>query len=215
MVKRKIVVLILVICGLFHFGCFSKKMVNTGGAIPEKSLVRNLEWKPTMTNGDLDISSLNIYGNRTLSIISIRDARENSNIIGEVYEDRKTRTSLIPIATQSSVTKWANGGFVRVLNGFNLKHSDKQGDLRLDIEIIRFSIFDDFTQTGTMELRINAFNSDEMLIWEGRINGTSDLYVHPTGSDGISECLSNTAMVTLFNLLSERSFRDAVTQAYD
>jgi|GEM_PF-2126610 len=215
MVKNNVIVIVCVIFGLFHFGCFSKKMVNAGGTIPEKALVKNLEWKPTLTNGDLDISSLNIYGNRTVLIVSITDSRENGYIIGEVYEDRKTRANLIPIATKSSVTKWANDGIVSVLNGFKLKHSDKQGDLRLDIDIIRFSIFDDFTQTGTIALRINARNSDDMLIWEGQINGTSDLYVHPTGSDGISECLSNTVMITLFNFLSEPSFRDAVIKAYE
>ena len=168
-----------------------------------------------MKKGDLDLAPLAAYTSISVEVVSITDIREDVRVIGKTYEDRKVRKTLIPIATKTNVARWWKEAIERVFAELGIRGSEKKEKLMLEIEIADFSIFDDFTQTGTSSLRINAHTPGDMMIWEGQISGASDLYVHATESDGISECLSNTAMVTVYNLFTDRSFRDAVIKAFE
>jgi hypothetical protein len=217
---KKIIVFVVLfsLSNLLLSGC--APAVTTAAAppdvpMPAKARIKNVEWKPTMTRSDMDLGPLSIYGPITIALLSVDDVREDPRIIGKAYEDQKVRNVFVPIATKINVAKWSKSSFEKVLQVLNLKSDEKKGNLRLEIEITAFSIFDDFTQTGTASLHVNARTSEDLLIWEGQINGTSDLYVHPTNSDGISECLSNTLMVTLYNVLTDQSFSDAVVKAFE
>lgn len=182
--------------------------------LPKESKLCNLRWQPTMGRNDVDTTFISEYKGIVFSITSLKDNREEPRIIGKTYKDLKKRDILIPVVTKSSVEKWVRSGLDNVFNLFTLQKSDKNGNLLLSIEITDFSIFDDYTQTGKISLRISAYTKDEMLIWEGNIEGTSNLYLHPMDSDGISECFSNTLIVTIQNLLTNHSFIDAVRKAY-
>lgn len=184
-------------------------------SLPDKTRIRNLDWKPTMKKTDLDLEPLRVYNPITVSLVSVKDTREDARIIGKAYEDMKVRDGFVPIATKVNVARWCKTAFEKVFYELGIKSNQKKGNLLLDIEIAEFSVFNDFTQTGTATLRINARTGEDIMIWEGRISGTSDLYVHATDSDGISECLSNTIMVTVHNLLTDHSFRDAVIKAFE
>ncbi|MBN1578974.1 MAG: hypothetical protein JW913_20600 [Chitinispirillaceae bacterium] len=168
-----------------------------------------------MSRIDLDLEPLSVYGSIPVALLSVNDVREDPRLIGKAYEDQKVRDTFIPIATNVNVAKWCKTAFEKVFQETGIRSDHKNGRLRLEIEITEFSIFDDFTQTGTATLRINAHTDQDMLIWEGQIKGTSDLYVHPTNSDGISECLSNTVMVVVYNIFTDQCFRDAVVKAYE
>ncbi len=187
----------------------------TAPALPEKTRIVNLEWKPTMKKTDINPEPLGVYKAITFKILSLTDTREDKRIIGKAYEDMKVRDAFVPIATRVNVAQWLRNGLNRVFAELGIKTDDREGNLILEIEIVEFFIFDDFTQTGSVLMRINARNLEGMFIWEGLIKGTSDLYVHAGDSDGISECLSNTMMVTIYNLLTDHSFRDAVKKAYE
>ncbi|MCX7726474.1 MAG: hypothetical protein N2053_06465 [Chitinispirillaceae bacterium] len=167
-----------------------------------------------MGKSDVDTTSLFVYKDIVFSISSLKDIRDEPRIIGKAYKDPKKRDTLIPVVTKTSIEKWLRNGLDNIFHLLNLQKNDKNSNLLLNIEVTEFSIFDDYTQTGKIALRISAYTKEEMLIWEGRVDGTSDLYLHPIDSDGISECLSNTFIVTIQNLLTNQSFIDAVRKAY-
>ena len=214
--KKLFVIVLMVVAGLMAVGC--NRVVADGaeevGPLPENTRMVNLAWKPTLRTDELDLEPLTFYKNVTISLQSIMDVRQDPRIIGSTFNDLKVRTATIPIATRENVAKWCKNAFENTCREITIT-TGKKGKLRLEVEITEFSISDDYTQTGTASLRVNAFTDDEMLIWEGRIKGTSDLYVHGTDSDGISECLSNTMMVTLHNVFTDRSFRDAVGKSIE
>ena len=218
---KKIVYDIDIIISLLWFsGCapavtteVESKVLKT--PLPAKTRISNLEWKPTMKKTDFDLEPLAVYRPISIALLSVNDIREDIRVIGKAYEDMKVRDVFIPLATKVNVVRWCKNAFNRVFYELGIKSDEKKGNLLLDIEITEISIFDDFTQTGSATLRINARTGEDMMIWEGQIHGTSDLYVHATDSDGISECLSNTIMVTVYNLFTDQSFRDAVIKAYE
>ncbi|MBN1757317.1 MAG: hypothetical protein JW863_03310 [Chitinispirillaceae bacterium] len=208
-------VVVMIGIGLLVSNCSRTVTGGTGGDgdLPENARMVNLVWKPTLSVQDFDLEPLGIYKSIGVSFFSISDIRQDPRIIGKTFEDLKIRKTMVPIATKVNIARWCKSAFESTCHTIAVKNDNKKGSLRLEIEITDFSINDDYTQTGTASLRINALTGDGMLIWEGRINGTSDLYVHGTDSDGISECLSNTVMVTLHNVFADQSFRDAVEKS--
>ena len=199
-------------------GCSRMVTGGAGGAtgdLPENTRMVNLVWKPTMTVSDFDLAPLSLYSSVTVSFVSITDGRQDPRIIGQAFEDMKVRTTLVPIATGVNVARWCRGGLEQSCKLFSINVDNKKGTLRLELEITGLSISDDYTQTGKVSLRVNAFTASDMLLWEGNISGSSDLYTHGNETDGISECLSNTVAVTLHTLLTDQSFRDAVGKSIE
>jgi hypothetical protein len=210
---------VLIFLGLMLYigGCAPAKSTSVEQvpqSMPEKAYIRDLVWKPTMTRSDFDLATLKQYAALGVALQSVDDVREDPRIIGKAYEDRSVRDKTVPVATRVNVGKWCRTSFEKAFQLLEIKSDAAKGRLRLQIEIAEFSIFDDFTQTGTATLRVTANNADDMLIWEGQIKATSDLYVHETQSDGISECLSNTVLVVINSMFNEQSFRDAVTKSF-
>ena len=209
--------------GLLSIGCMSNfncaSTITTAPAVteplPEKTRMVGLEWKPNLPSDEFVIEPLDAYKSITFTLVGVNDVRGDPRIIGKAYEDQKVRDAFIPIATKANVSKWCCIAFETAFRKFGIQTDNKKGNLRLEIDLNDFSILDDFTQTGSATFRVSAHNNEDLLIWEGLIKGTSDLYVHPTNSDGISECLSNTIMVTINNMLIDQSFRDAVIIAFE
>jgi hypothetical protein len=213
--QSALIVVGIVIC---FTGCSRLVTTSTAGDVdnlPENSRMVNLVWKPTMTGADLDLELLDLYSSVTVSFLSIIDERTDPRVIGKMFEDPKVRAATVPIFTRENVVRWWRHALLAACKMLTIKTEDKKGTLRLEIEITGFSMIDDYTQTGSASLRIHAFTSKEMLIWEGSISGSSDLYVHGTETDGISECLSNTLIVTLHTLFADQSFRDAVAKSIE
>jgi hypothetical protein len=205
--------------GLIISGCIPA-VTTTAKTPPAAALsnhdarVVNLVWKPTMTGKDFDLEPLAPYKSMSVAFLSVIDVREDPQLIGKTFKDLKVREVVVPIMTRVNVSRWCKTAFENICREISLATSRK-GSLRLEVEITGFQINDDFTQTGTATLHVSALTTKEMLIWEGSIQGTSDLYVHGTDSDGISECLSNTMMVTLYKMLTDNSFRDAVRKSIE
>ena len=191
------------------------QVVQSVEPLPENTRIRDLTWKPTMTQSDFDLNELKAYGAINVALITVEDTREDSRLIGKAYEDRQVRDKTVMIATKVNVAKWCRGGVEKAFQLMGIKSDMAKGKLRLKIEVREFSIFDDFTQTGTANIFVSASNADDMMIWEGQIRASSDLYVHETQSDGISECLSNTILSVVYNLFVEQSFKDAVTKSLE
>ena len=205
------------VCGYLVPGCSRTVTAGAGssGELPDNARMVNLVWKPTMSGKDLDSEPLALYKSTGVSFLSVADVRENPRIIGKTFDDLKVRTTTVPVATRVNVARWCRTAFENTCREINVKSDNTKKSIHLEIEITGFSINDDYTQTGTVSLQINALTGEGMLIWEGTITGTSDLYVHGSDSDGISECLSNTMMVTLHNVLTDRSFCDAVEKSIE
>ena len=202
---------------LFYIGCSpnvaTRVDIESEKQVPRNARYVNLVWKPTMAAKDLDLEPLAMYKSISIAFLSVNDVRQEPRVIGKTFKDLKVRETIVPLLTRVNIARWCRSALENVCRTLDIQADDKKGTLRLEIEITDFMIDDDFTQTGNVSFRINALAGEDMLIWEGRINGTSDLYVHGTDSDGISECLSNTMMVTFQNVLTDQSFRDAVEKS--
>lgn len=183
--------------------------------LPAKAVFASLTWKPNVPLEDLDLEPLAIFKNTTLTIASLEDTRADVRIIGKTLEDKKIQDVFVPLATKSSVAKWCQSGTRKALTDMQLPIDEKKGALRLELELNHLEIEDNITQKGTMEFRVTAHTGEDLLIWEGNIHGSSDLYYRPKDSDGISECLSNTLKVTINNIFVDQSFRDAVIKTFE
>jgi hypothetical protein len=206
----------MVFCFLVLFtGCATTGGGGSHSSVPEKAKITSLEWHPTMKLSDLDEASISVFRSITVTIVALEDVRENVNIIGKVPEDMRVRDTFIPVTTKRNVAKWCNTALHKSFSMMGIPTTSKKGQLLLEIDLTEVMINDDITQSATVGLRVSARNKEDMLIWEGRISGKSDLYTKPKDSNGISECLSNTVLVTLQNLLKEQSFRDAVVKSFE
>ena len=219
--SQKEVVMKLFLNGYVLFCCFAvlAGCAATGGSghstLPAKSKLTGLEWRPTMKASDLDEDAIAPYRSVTISITAFEDIRENAGVIGKAPEDMRVRDKFIPVATRRNVGKWCNTALLNSFSMMGVPTAAKKGQLLLEVDLTEIMINDDITQSGTVGLRVSVRTADDMLVWEGRISGSSDLYSKPKDSNGISECLSNTVLVTLENLLKEQSFRDAVAKSFD
>lgn len=183
--------------------------------MPENARLISFSWKPNMTAADFQAEPLAAYKQISMAIAAVTDSRQDVRVIGKTLEDKKIQDIFVPLVTKSNVAKWALSSFHKTLQLFSLTVDEKKAQLRLEVELLEFGIEDNITQIGRAEFRVTATTATELLIWEGKISGSSDLYYRPKDSDGISECLSNTILVTMHNLLTEQSFRDAVVKAFE
>ncbi|NLW30201.1 MAG: hypothetical protein GXY77_01950 [Fibrobacter sp.] len=176
----------------------------------ENSKQVSLEWKPNLRIDDFDLEPLKAYKSFLFEIPVILDNRERPAIIGKILEDKLVADKYIPLYTPENMSKWLTQSIINALNFLGIQGVSKKGNLVIENEISRFYLIDDLKQRGEMNFRVNVRSSNNMLVWEGAISGSSELYSHPKGSDGISECLSNTVLKTVYNMLTDNSFRDAV-----
>ncbi|HLV30024.1 MAG TPA: hypothetical protein VKY57_00505 [Chitinispirillaceae bacterium] len=176
----------------------------------ENSKKVSLEWKPNLRIDDFDLEPLKAYKSFVFEIPVITDNREKPAIIGKILEDKLIADKYIPLYTPENMSKWLTQSIINALNFLGIQGVSKKGNLIIEKEISRFYLVDDLKQRGEMSFRVNVRSSNNMLVWEGAISGSSELYSHPKGSDGISECLSNTILKTVYNMLTDNSFRDAV-----
>lgn len=192
--------------------CVLQKTMRSA-TLPDNARTVSLQWKPTMRSVDFDLQPLGVFRSMRLVLSRIEDGREDVTSVGRALESKMVEGVYVPLATRVSVEKWCTGGFAAALGDFGIAPVAKKGNLLLECTITGVAVNDAITQQGTLQLQVRATNRGGMLVWEGSVGGKSTLYDHPTGSDGISECLSNAAMVTFYNLLTEKSFRDAVAKS--
>ncbi|NLG18183.1 MAG: hypothetical protein GX556_12695 [Fibrobacter sp.] len=201
MVKRTILISILGLCCL----C----------SPPPQSTPRSSssDWKPNLLKGDFDSGPLQIYRDLRIVILPVTDGREDSSVIGSVRKDNVPGGEVVSLTTTKDVAQWCRSGMISALEYLGLK-SAKEGELVVESELTRFFLQDEMNQRGEIDLRV-SINSSGILIWEGNVKGLSELYLRPKGSDGVWECLSNTMIKTVYNLLAESSVRDAVLKSIE
>ncbi|MDO5577045.1 MAG: hypothetical protein Q4F84_08195 [Fibrobacter sp.] len=169
----------------------------------------SVEWKPNLGIDDFNLEPLEVYKEFVVEIPVIADERENRAVFGKILEDQLVADKYIPLYTNQNVSKWLTQAVINALNFFGIRGVSKKGSLVVENEVSNIFLADDSKQRCDISFRVNV-RSGEMLVWEGAISGNSELYSHPDGSDGISECLSNTVLRTVYNMLTDNSFRDAV-----
>lgn len=169
----------------------------------------NLLWKPNVFQDDFQLQSLEILKDLDIKLEPLSDSRAVTDNIGTI----KTGDNTVTVIPKKPVTDWCTENFVNAGRFLGLKQiGTKSGKYTIDGEIINFSIIQDITLHGSIELRI-SLNKDGLTVWEGKIKGDSELYLIPSGSDGVSECLSNTLINAVYNLLNDKSFVDAVAKS--
>lgn len=168
----------------------------------------SINWNPNVLVEDFMVESLEVFKNVDLGIKPLSDARTNKDNIGTVTSNGQPKT-VIP---DSDISSWCTKNLISGLKFLGLKSVAKNGSFSFEGEVSTFSIQQDITMRGEIGLSLSC-SKDGLTVWEGRIQGHSELYVIPSGSDGISECMSNTLINAIYNLLNDKSFVDAVKKS--
>lgn len=196
---------------LFILSCSStKNNINTDNfksAMPKEN-VTALLWKPNVLPQDFNIESIESFKNVDFCIEMFNDSRESTENIGTINQGDLTKT-VIP---DKNIAQWCTKNLEQAYQFLRLKSVNKSCDYSIEGEITGFSIHQDVTLHGHISFNL-SFLKDGLTVWEGRIEGTSELYLIPSGTDGVSECMSNTLIYSVYNLLNDKSFIDAVIKS--
>lgn len=168
----------------------------------------DIYWNPNVLAEDFMVESLGVFKNIDLGIKPLSDARTNKDNIGTITSNGQS----ITVIPNPDIGSWCTKNLISGLKFLGLKSVTKNGSFSFEGDVTGFSIQQDITMRGDIGLSLSC-NKDGLTVWEGRIQGHSELYVIPSGSDGISECMSNTLINALYNLLNDKSFVDAVKKS--
>lgn len=204
-----------IICLLLASVCFycsstGNQMVVTeknGSSVPPKGNI-SIHWKPNVLKEDFRVESLLVFQNVDIQIKPLSDSRANKDTIGTIIHMGK------PIAAipRNDISDWCTKNLINGLRFLGIKSTAKKESFSFEGEVTSFSIQQDITMKGEISMSLSCIK-DGLTVWEGRIEGQSELYVIPPESDGISECMSNTLIYAIYNLLNDQSFVDAIKKS--
>ena len=199
-------------CGLVALWC-TKPPAQTASMEGKSGNSVSFTWKPNAHRDDFDFELLSAYKNVSFVILPVEDTRDSVWVLGKKALDKLSGDNTVPLTTKQNISQWYTQSIHKALNYFGVSSDKKSGHIILKTELFRFFLNENLSQECETELRIEANTDNDILVWEGTIKGTSALYMKPAGSDGISECISNTVLRTIYNLLTEKSFRDAIMKS--
>ncbi len=179
----------------------------TNSAIPSKGNT-SISWKPNVLTEDFLVESLSVFQNIDIGIKPLSDSRTNKETIGTIIQNGQP-TTVIP---RIDISNWCTKNLIKGFQFLGLKSISKNGSFSFEGEVTSFSIQQDITMSGEISMSLSCIK-DGLTVWEGRIEGHSELYVIPTGSDGVSECMSNTLINAIYKLLNDKSFVDAIKKS--
>jgi hypothetical protein len=179
----------------------------TNSAIPPKGNT-SIYWKPNVLTEDFLVESLSVFQNIDIGIKPLSDSRTNKETIGTIIQNGQP----ITVITRIDISNWCTKNLIKGFQFLGLKSISNNGSFSFEGEVTSFSIQQDITMSGEISMSLSCIK-DGLTVWEGRIEGHSELYVIPTGSDGVSECMSNTLINAVYKLLNDKSFVDAIKKS--
>ncbi len=193
-----------------HCSSTSKKIdvsEKTNSSIPSKGNV-SISWNPNVLKEDFIVESLSVFKNVDIGIKPLSDSRLNKETIGTIIYNGQ------PIAAipKTDIADWCSKNLLKGCQFLGLKPVARNGAYSFEGELTSFSIQQSITMTGEISMSLSC-NRDDLTVWEGRIQGHSELYIIPPGSNGVSECMSNSLINALYNLLNDKSFVDAISKS--
>lgn len=179
----------------------------TNSYSPSKGNI-SISWKPNVLADDFMVESLSVFQNVDIGIKPLSDSRANKETIGTIIRNGQ------PIAAipRIDLSEWCTKNLIKGYQFLGLKSVSRNGSFSFEGEVTSFSIKQDITMSGEISMSLSCIK-EGLTVWEGRIEGHSELYVIPPGSDGISECMSNTLINAIYNLLNDKSFVDAIKKS--
>jgi len=193
-----------------HCSSTGKKTVvteNTNPSIPPNGNI-SISWNPNVITQDFIIESLSVFQNVNIGIKPLSDSRTNKETIGTIILNGQTTTAI----PKTDIVNWCSKNLVRGFQFLGLKSAARNQSFSFEGEVTSFSVQQDITMRGEISMSLSCIK-DDLTVWEGTIEGHSELYVIPKGSDGVSECMSNTLINAIYNLLNDKSFVDAVKKS--
>lgn len=204
-----------ILCLLSAFICIhcsstGKKIVvteNTNSSIPPNGNI-SISWNPNVLTQDFIIESLSVFQKVNIGIKPLSDSRNNKENIGTIILNGQTTTAI----PKTDIGNWCSKNLVRGFQFLGLKSAARNESFSFEGEVISFSVQQDITMSGEISMSLSCIK-DGLTVWEGTIEGHSELYVIPRGSDGVSECMSNTLINAIYNMLNDKSFVDAIKKS--
>lgn len=166
----------------------------------------NLKWSPNLMESDFKGEELATYTKISFGC-SFIESRENILHIGKSHKGSGEVATLV---CRQSPVNFCNSRIKNVFNFFSIPYKGTKSDVVLEAELVSFEIEETADLRCTFKMRVSAKNSGGLTIWEGNVDGGNTLYSRPNGSDVYSECVSNGLIMTMFKLLLDTSFKDAV-----
>jgi len=170
----------------------------------------HLHWAPTLQQSDFFNTEPDAYSGFTFIVTSVEDLRENKQQIGTTVGDKKIGQPTIAVNTRDNIEKWCSNALVSAFNFFDIQSTTKGKGIKLLFSVTEFTINETLTYDATVQFRISALNSSDMLLWEGGTKGQVKL---PGGSYDprlYSNAISNSVLKAVSNTLSDKSFKDAI-----
>jgi len=168
----------------------------------------SISWNPNVLTQDFIIESLSIFKNVNFGVKPLSDSRTNKESIGTIILNGQTTTAI----SRTDISNWCSKNFAKGFQFLGLKTVARNESFSFEGDLTRFSVQQDITMSGEISMSLSCIK-DGLTVWEGTIEGHSELYVIPRGSDGVSECMSNTLINAIYNLLNDKSFVDAIKKS--
>ena len=182
-------------------------LVVTGASASARTLENiPLLWKPTtevVSGGTLPASA-------TIEVRGFTDRRANPSFIAENREDQGKPKR---VTTSDNVPAWCSRHFAEVLKQSGYKVVDKNAQIVVTGEVIRFFVVETGNYEGEVVLRLTAKSRGGSVLWSGVLTGTTGRFGRSYKAENYYETLSDSLIDVVKFLRLEKGFTKAVMHA--
>jgi len=168
-----------------------------------------LQWKPTEDVRKFKAIDLSIYRNAHFMVKPFNDLRKKPAEIGVNIEKRLSSQDL-PVTTKDNVVQWLTDQFSQTLSDFSIEVVKDKGDLTLEADILKFFVIEKSVYKAEVALKIRLLSESDTVLWEGMESGDSTRFGRSYVAENYYESLSNAVIFTVYSLLKNDSFQQAV-----
>ena len=167
-----------------------------------------LEWKPTDTVSSLDAIDLTPFLKTSFTVKPFTDLRKNPEEIGKNIEKRVSDIPLV-VTTKDNVAEWLTNRVAQVLSEFDLTVA-KDAPLAIEADVVKFYVTEESMYKADVGLKFRLRKKSGDIVWEGMVTGSTRRWGASYKAGNYYESLSNALISTIYALLQNDSFKQAV-----
>jgi len=184
--------------------CFSDEFaIQNGNAFSALEGV-DLDWRPT--EGYSMGNSLTAWQNVVFAMGTFTDERKDTALIGMNKEYSRSRS----VTTVESVSQWCCQNLIKVLKNHNISIDSLHYDVMLSGAVQEFLVTETSTYNAVINIKFKALSKSGDLLCEQQVIGKASNWGKSFKLDNYCECLSNTYVETIRNLISNDYFQNAL-----
>jgi hypothetical protein len=175
-----------------------------------KILDTDLVWKPSRTNLELGLPSINLlrFQGKAIFLAPFTDGRPDPSVIGENRENLK-RSPFPKVTTHEDVPKWVTAQGRTFLANLGLPITDSPASRVIKGEILSFFVVEGDDYIGDVRIKVQV-ERDGQPIWSGLALGSAKRFGRSYKTENYVETLSDSLQEAYASLLKNPSFMDAL-----